>query len=213
MKEDTSTHPTQPGRRRVRHAAANSAADDTSLWVQEPMRFHRARYEHLTRLLHGRFNLASALLSCLILIMLGWRAWCGEYVSPERWLYGLLSGWFIVLMARLALFTCLAAPRGICYTQGGLRISGLGTLRAEQVLHWSIQRGIRIRTHAKSGARLQICCRWCGCERHWTMLMEEGLETERLERLLEMHLPRSSHGANTLSLHRTIQIEAGILSQ
>lgn len=187
--------------------------DETSLWIEEPLLYHRARYEHLTRLLHGKFNQASALVTCMVLIVLGWRAAGGEYVSPERWLCGLLSGWFIVSMGRLALFTCLAAPRGICYAQGRLRISGLGTLKAKQILHWSLQHGIKISTHAKPGARLQICCRWCGCERHWTMLMEEGQETERLERLLEMHLPRSSHASNAVALHRAIKIEDGILSQ
>lgn len=188
-------------------------ADETSLWIEEPMRFHRARYEHLTRILHGKYNQASALLTCMVLIALGWRAAGGEHVSPERWLCGLLSGWFIIAMARLALFTCLAAPRGICYAQGRLRISGLGTLRAEQILDWSVQRGVRISTHASPAARLQLCCRWCGCERHWTMLMEEGQETERLVRLMEMQLPRRSRAAATPPLHRTIQIEAGILSQ
>ena len=193
--------------------AAMLRSDETSLWIEEPLLYHRARYEHLTRILHGKFNQASALVTCMVLIVLGWRAAGGEYVSPERWLCGLLSGWFIVSMGRLALFTCLAAPRGLCYAQGRLRISGLGTVRAEQILHWSLQHGIKIGTHAKPGARLQICCRWCGCERHWTMLMEEGQETERLERLLEMHLPRSSHAPNTAPLHRAIQIEDGILSQ
>jgi hypothetical protein len=207
LKQAPSPHRAQPRRRRSHRAAARSA-DETSLWIEEPLRFHRARYEHLTRLLHGRFHQAAALLTCLILIVLAWRASGGVHVSPERWLCGLLSGWFIVSMARLALFTCLAAPRVICYAQGRLRISGLGTLRAERILHWSIQRGIRINANARPGARLQICCRWCGCERHWTMLMEEDLETERLEHLLLLHLSRSSHAAKPPPLNRTIQIEA-----
>lgn len=194
-------------------SGATAGADVASLWIEEPLRFHRARYEHLTRILHGKFNQASALLTCMILSVLGWRAAAGEYVSPERWLCGLLSGWFIVSMARLALFTCLAAPRGISYAQGRLRISGLGILRTDQVLHWSIQRGVRISVHAKPGARLQICCRWCGCERHWMMLMEEGPDIERLQQVLEMHLRCSPHAANTEPMRRTIQIEAGILSQ
>lgn len=195
------------------HALLGTCADETSLWIEEPMRFHRARYEHLTHTLHGKINLASALLTCVILLLLGWRASWGEHVSTERWLCGLLSGWFIVSMTRLALFTCLAAPRGICYAQGRLRISGLGILNADQILHWSLQRGVRINARAKPGARLQICCRWCGCERHWTMLMEEGPEAEKLERLLEMYVPCSPHAADTPPLHRTIQIEAGVLSQ
>ena len=189
------------------------SADEASLWIEEPLRFHRARYEHLSHLLHERFNQVAAVLTCLVLIMLGWRAEGGEYVSPERWLCGLWSGWFIVAMARLALFTYLAAPRGICYAQGRLRISGLGLLRAGQVLYWSIQRGVRISAHAKPGARLQLCCRWCGCERHWTMLMEEGLETERLQRLLETLLPRSNQAATPPPMPRAIPIEAGMLSQ
>ncbi len=202
-----------PPRRRLTRPTAELRSEEASVWIEEPIPFHRARYEHLMRILHRKFNQASALLTCMVLIALGWRATGGEYVSPERWLCGLLSGWLIVSMARLALFTCLAAPRGICYSQGRLRISGLGTVRAEQILHWSFQRGIRISGHAKPGARLQICCRWYGCERHWTMLMDEGRETERLERLLEMHLPRSSHASNAAPLHRAIKIEDGILSQ
>ena len=212
LKKDASPARVQP-RRILTRPAAMLRTEEASLWIEEPMVFHRGRYERLTRILHGKFNQASALLTCMVLIGLGWRAACGVYVSPERWLCGLLSGWFIVSMARLALFTCLAAPRGICYAQGRLRVSGLGKLRAEQILHWSFQHGIRINAHGKPGARLQICCRWCGCERHWTMLMEEGPETERLERLLEMHLPRSSHASNAAPLHRAIKIEDGILSQ
>ncbi len=212
LKQDASP-PRVLSRRILTRPAAALRTDESSLWIEEPMIFHRARYEHLTRILHGKFNQASALLTCMVLVALSWRAAGGEYVSPERWLCGLLSGWFIVSMARLALFTCLAAPRGIGYAKGRLRISGLGTLRAEQILHWSFQHGIRISAHAKPGVRLQICCRWCGSERHWTMLMEEGQKTERLERLLETHLPRSRHASNGAPLHRTIQIEDGILSQ
>ena len=214
LPEDAGLHQALPRRRQVRRAAAK-IDEETSLWIEEPMRFHRARYEHLTQHLHGRFNLAAALLSCLILLMLGWRATAGEFVSPERWLCGLLSGWFMVSMARLALFTCLAAPRSLCYAQGRLRISGMGTLRAEQILHWSIQSGVKIGPHAKPGAQFQLCCRWCGCERHWTMLMEEGQESERLQRLLDVQLPRStpSHASTTPAMQRAIQIEAGILSQ
>jgi hypothetical protein len=214
LTEDAGLHLPQPKHRRVRRAAAK-IDEESSLWIEEPMRFHRARYEHLTHHLHGRFQLVAALLSCLILLMLGLRATGGELVSPERWMCGLLSGWFIISMARLALFTFLAAPRGLCCAHGSLRISGLGTLHAKQILHWSIQREVRISPHAKPGAQLQLCCRWCGCERHWTMLMEEGQETERLQRLLEAQLPRSTQSRveSTPAIQRTIQIEAGILSQ
>lgn len=196
-----------------RRRACRTGADTASLWIEEPLRFHRARYEHLTRHLHGKFNQTSALLTCMLLLVLVARAAGGEYVSPERWLCGLLSGWFIISMARLALFTCLAAPRSICYAQGRLRISGLGTLHAEQIRHWSFQHGVRISSHARPGVRLQICCRWCGFERHWTMLMEDNPETERLEQVLKAHLPRLSLASGRLPRPRTIQIEAGILSQ
>ena len=212
LKQDASARQTQRRRRRARRASVRSA-DKASLWIEEPQRFHRARYEHLTRILHGRFHHISTLLTCLILIMLGWRAGVGEYISPGRWLCGLLSGWFIISMARLALFTCLAAPRAISCAPGRLHVSGLGTLRTEQILFWTIQRGVKIPANAKPGARLHICCRWCGCERHWTMLMEEGQETERLQHLLEVQLPRSTQPAKPPPFHRTIQIEAGILSQ
>jgi hypothetical protein len=202
------THP-------VRHGLTTPAAkseDHSGLRIEEPLRFHLARYEHLTRHLQGKFNLAAVLLTGLILLVLGWRAQCGESVSPERWLCGALSGWFILAMTRLALFTCLAAPRFICYAQGKLQVSGLGTLRTEQILHWSIEHQVMIRACAKPCAKFQISCRWHGCERHWTMLMEEGRETERLQHLLEVQLPCSAHTPDK-QLRTTIQIEAGVLSQ
>ena len=199
----------------VRHGQATPAArseNPSSLRIEEPLRVHLARYEHLTRHLQGRFNLAAALLTALILMVLGWRAQGGEPVSPERWLCGALSGWFILAMTRLALFTYLAAPRFICYTQGRLQVSGLGTLRTEQILNWSIEHQVMIRACAKPCAKFQISCRWHGCERHWTMLMEEGQETERLQHLLETQIPCIAHVPDK-PLRQTIQIEASVLSQ
>lgn len=185
---------------------------EACLHIQEPAPFHWARYEHLRRRLRRRFHLAAALLTALILIMLGWKAEHGDHISTVRWFCGVFSGWFIVAMIRLALFTHLAAPRFICYARGHLRISGLGTLRAAQILHWSIERKVRVQGRAKPGAKVQICCRCLGWERHWTMLMEEGPETERLQHVLETQLPRNADAA-VLLRRRTIQIEAGILSQ
>ena len=191
--------------------AAASREDDASLHIEEPLRFHLARYGHLTRGLHGRLNLAAALLTTLILIMLGWRAQDGESISPARWLCGLLSGWFIIAMLRLALFTCLAAPRFICWTHGKLQISGLGTLRPGQIHHWSIEHKVMLHECAKPCAKFIICCRKLGCERHWTMLMEEGRQTEQLQRLLDLHLPGGAQSSGA-SLSPAIQIEAGLLS-
>ncbi len=195
--------------RRLLEAKSDS---DISLQIAEPLRFHWARYAHLTHCLHGKCHLVAALLSGLILSMLAWKAENGEHISPERWLCGLVAGWFIICMIRLALFTCLAAPRFICYSHGQLRISGLGTLRTDQILHWSIEHKVSVSACARPGAQFQICCRWLGYERHWAMLMEDGPETEELERLLEVQLP---HRANDIEQHlgRTIQIEAGILSR
>lgn len=192
-------------------AAAETDAH-SSLRIVEPLRVHLARYVHLTRRLQGRLHLAVALLTCLVLLGLAWKAHLGESISPERWLCGLLSGWFIIAMLRLAIFTCLAAPRFICCTQGGLRISGLGTLRAENILHWSIEHQVMIRACAKPCARFHISCRWHGCERHWTMLMEEGRQTEQLQSLLEMQMPCCGRDSQQ-PLRPAIQIEAGVLSQ
>lgn len=211
MRHDASLQEPQSGLMQAKSCAANNS-DESRLEIEEPLRFHRARYERLTCCLHGKCHLAAALLTGLVLILLGWRAIGGEAISPERWLCGALSGWFMVGMARLALFTCLAAPRGVCFAHGRLRLSGLGILQAGQVLHWSIQRGVQISSHSKPGARLQICCRWCGCERHWMMLMEEGPQIERLQQVLETHLPRSPQAASAPLLNRTIEIEAGILT-
>lgn len=196
----------------ARRAVSARSDGEICLQISEPLRFHWARYAHLTHCLHGKCHLMAGLLSGLILIMLGYKAQCGAHISPEKWLCGLLSGWFIICMIRLALFTCLAAPRFVCYARGQLRISGLGTLRAGQILHWSIEHKVKVSACRRHGARLQICCRWLGCERHWTMLMEDGPETEELERLLEVQMPRNTLPTEQ-QLPRTIQIEAGVLSQ
>ncbi len=202
------THPVRHGQTTL----AAKSAPPSSLRIEEPLRIHLARYEHLTRHLQGKFNLAAAMLTVLILIVLGWRAQSGEPVSPERWLCGALSGWFILAMTRLALFTWLAAPRFICCSQGKLQVSGLGTLRTEQILNWSVEHQVMIRACAKPCAKFQISCLWHGCQRHWTMLMEEDDETERLLHLLEMQLPCSAHTSQK-PMRPTIQIEAGVLSQ
>lgn len=205
-------HFTRRSARLTHGKSAVKSGDDTRLRIAESMRFHRERYEKLTRSLHGRCHLAAAVLSCLISIMLAWRAASGEHISPERWLWGGLSGWFFVVMARLALFTCLAAPRFIYHEQGKLCLSGLGTLRPEQILQWSIEREAMSHACEKPGVRVRLCCHWLGWERHWTMVMEEGPETERLQRLLEAAAPGTADPA-ARRMHRTIPIEAGMLSQ
>ena len=199
-------------RRRTRRAAFPPETADTSLWIEEPARFHRQRYQHLIHPLHGKFHQTAAVVTCLVLIMLSWRAGGASAISSERWLYGLLSGWFIVAMLRLALFTCLAAPRCISCAQGRLHLSGLGTLQAGQILHWSLKQGVKVSPCSRPGVRLDIGCRWLGWERHWSMLMEDDTETARLEHFLEEHFP--SHGKTTpRPLHEAIQFEAGMLSQ
>ncbi|WP_395742924.1 hypothetical protein [Prosthecobacter sp.] len=189
----------------VRHA------DDSPLRIEEPLRFHLARYAHVTRCLHGKFHLVAALLTAIVLLVLGWKAQHGGAVSPGRWFCGAISGWFIMAMLRLALFTCLAAPRYICYKHGRLHISGLGILRAEQILHWSIEHQLTLRACPGHCAKFQISCRWHGSERHWTMLMDEGRQTERLQSLLERQMPCSA-SLSPPTLRPPIPIEAGILS-
>jgi hypothetical protein len=199
-------------RRRARRAAAPERAEDGCVRIEEPARFHRVRYEHLTLRLRGKCQVATALVTFLSLMVLGWRAGGGEHLSPERWLCGLLSGWFLVCMFRIALFTCLAAPRFVSFSHGRLQVSGLGRLKKGQILYWSIEPTVLVEARAPRGARLTICHRWFGWERHWTMLMEEGPETERLQSLLEAQLPRAAAAPPAPPMRRTIQIEAGMLS-
>lgn len=213
MKTDNKNHSRPaPKHRMTGQAITAKSTEDKSISIAEPLRFHRARYEQLTQSLQGRCHLAAVALSCLILLMLTQKAANGEHISPERWLCGGLSGWFIVSMTRLALFTCLAAPRYICHKKGKLRISGLGILRPEQILYWSIERKVMIHPHEKTGSRVHICYRRLGWDWHWAMLMEEGPETERLIRLLEAAAPRTADLA-VRHMRRAIPIEAGILSQ
>lgn len=199
-------------RRRMRRAASQTDTSDTSLWIEEPVRFHRQRYQHLIHPLHGKFHQTAAVVTCLVLIMLSWRAGGASAISSERWLYGLLSGWFIVAMLRLALFTCLAAPRCVSYAHGRLHLSGLGSLHAGQILHWSMKHGVKSSPCARPAVRLDICCRWLSWERHWSMLLEEDTETVRLQQLLEARFP-SREDAVARPLHGAIQFEAGMLSQ
>ena len=49
----------QPQCRRAGRDVTAGSADESSLWIEEPMRFHRARYEHLTHHLQGKFNQAA----------------------------------------------------------------------------------------------------------------------------------------------------------
>ncbi|WP_395738815.1 hypothetical protein [Prosthecobacter sp.] len=151
------------------------------------------------------------MLTTLILMMLGWNAAGGQHIPPGRWLCGLLSGWFIVFMFRTGLFIWLAAPRFICCDCGQLQVSGLGRLRTSQILHWTIEHQVMIHARNPRGARLRICCRWLGWKRHWMMLMEEGPRTERLQRELELLLPRTVT-TNPKPTQSPLPMEAGILS-
>lgn len=185
--------------------------EGVSLRIEEPMRFHWARYEHLTRAMHGKTNLAAAGLSVLILLMLGWKANTGELISPERWLCGAGAGWFVIWMARLALFTFFAAPRFISLQNGQVQISGLGVVKLDQIRQWSLDRGVLISGCDRQGARLQLCCRWFWRDRRWSMFLDDGPETDLLQRWLEAQLPRVMDAAER-SMSCAIGIEAGILS-
>jgi hypothetical protein len=159
----------------------------------QPKHHNWVKYKQVTRAWHRKMNVAAALATVIIVSMLGWRAAAGEHISPERWLCGLGSGWFIALMARLALFAALAAPRHIGFQNGMIRLSGLGMVKPGQVLRWSLYRGVMLKTHDGPSAHLEILCRWFGWERQWRMSLHDNAEAERLRQHLELLLPHASH--------------------
>ncbi|WP_395751932.1 hypothetical protein [Prosthecobacter sp.] len=199
-------------RRRRERAANPSCAEDIRIRIEEPARLHRARHDRLAARMRGKCRIAAWVLTTLVLMVLAWKAGGGQHISPERWVCGLLAGWFTLFMFRAAVFIWQAAPRFVCCEHGQVQVSGLGRLTKAQILNWSIEHQVRIHGRSPRGARLQICCRRLGGERHWTMLMDEGQETERLQRLLEQLLPRTVKN-NATPTRETLPMAEGILSQ
>ena len=172
--------------------AAARIEDCAHIRIDEPMRFNWVRYERLMRTLHGKITLAAVLVTTVVLLMLGWRAENGEPISPERWLCGAGSGWFITWMVRLALFTFLAAPRFVRFMPGGIHLSGLGALRPDQILHWKLHREVTSDSGERAGARLEIGCRWLWWERRWTMFLNDATQADLLHHLLKTRLAPKS---------------------
>lgn len=194
------------GHHRARHVFAGmtlSHATHLGLWTRDhgqpsavvqfvqPKHHTWVRYKTMAHALHGKINLAAAVVTVIIVILLGWRAAGGEHISPERWLCGVGSGWFIGWMGRLALFAALAAPRHISFQDGMIRLSGLGLLKPERVLRWSLHRGVMWNTDEEPCAHLEILCRWFGWERRWMMSLHDNAEAERLQQHLDHLLPHA----------------------
>ncbi|MFO1486024.1 MAG: hypothetical protein U1F71_21865 [Verrucomicrobiaceae bacterium] len=177
-------------RRRVeppQHAAVDEAL--TSGRFVQPMRFNRTRYEHMVRMLRGKTIATGVLVSAVAISMLVWQASGGGHVSPERWFLGIGSGWFIAWMVRLGLFAVFAAPRSLTFQDGLIRLSGLGALRPGHVSRWSLANGVMMDVDERPCSHLDIHCRWFGCDRRWTMFLNNGPEACHLRKMLEHHFP------------------------
>lgn len=173
-------------------ASVSQSQPCAAVHFMQPKHHNWAKYKQVTRALHGKINMAAALVTVIIVIMLGWRAAAGEHISPERWFCGVGSGWFIAWMGRLGLFAALAAPRHISFQNGMIRLSGLGILKPDQILRWSLHHGVMLNTHEGPCAHLEILCRWFGWERRWMMSLHDNAEAERLRQHLDFLLPHAS---------------------
>ncbi|MDZ4405385.1 hypothetical protein [Prosthecobacter sp.] len=172
-------------RRRALQSATIRSASYPNVRFVQPIRLNWARYERVTRTLHGKITAAGVMVTVMAMIMLGWKAAGGEHITPVRWLYSVGSGWFITWMIRLAMFTCLAAPRFVSFQNGSIRLSGFGTLKPGQILRWSFDYHVMPDEHDSPCIRLEILCRWFWWKRRWTMLLDDGAEANRLQHLLQ----------------------------
>lgn len=177
---------------------------------EQPRRFNWRRYEDARKAWSERIMLAGTLVSGLALVTLLWRMAEGEPVSHARWLLGTGSGFFVVWMLRLALFVVLSAPHFISFAGGRVRLSGLGLLRPEQILHWTVQPGKR-RRRQKASLRIDIGCLWHGTETQWSIDMEEGAEAVQLQHWLKTACPHAVLGRPARASLRQ-EMEAGLMT-
>lgn len=170
--------------------SARSEAQANIQFVQ-PMCLNRARYEQIRHALHAKVCVIATLVTTLVMASLWWKAAHGEHVSFERWLLGAASGWFVARMFRLGLFAWLSTPCCVSFHAGVIRLSGLGELKPEEVLNWTLARDVEPDTHTRRCMHLEILCRRSGRTARWTMLLTDDDEAQRLQRFLESHLPNS----------------------
>ncbi len=157
---------------------------DTAVRFVQPLRFTRARQRRVLRSLRRKIALGGLLFTVMVMMMLAWKAAEGVPVSTGQWLLGVCSGAFIMMMMRLALFASLSAPSFIRFREGGMDLSGLGLVNPQQVLHWSLARGV-VRRRQKPHARLEMSLSWLGQEKSWTMCLEEGEKADQLRQMLK----------------------------
>lgn len=150
----------------------------------QPIRFNRARQRRIMRGLRTKIALGGLMFTAMVLMMLAWKTVEGAHISASRWLLGLCSGWFIMVMMRLALFACLSAPSFIRFRPDGIELSALGVVQPEQVLRWSLARGV-VKGRHKPCAHLEMYLQWMGQEKQWSMCLEEGPEADRLRQMLK----------------------------
>lgn len=158
----------------------------------QPTRFNRARYKRVRRAMHGKIMAAKILVTVMVVVVLGWKAASGEHISPERWLCGIGSGLFLSVMVRLALLAALAPPRFILIEDEWIWLSGFGALKADQILHWSLERGVVLNPLDIPCSRLEIVCLWMWWERRWTMFLNDNAEAALLQHMLKTRLPHAA---------------------
>lgn len=204
-----------PTRPRLQPGAGGGHEKKTAAVVvgrfEQPRRLSWRRYEEARKTWHGRIMLAGTWVSSLALLTLIWRIAEGEAVSHSRWLLGAGSGFFVVWMLRLALFVALSAPRFISFAEGRVRLSGLGLLRPEQILHWTIQPGKK-RRRQKASLRIDIGCSWHGAERQWSMDLEDGAEAVQLQHALKLACPQAVLGKLPARTSMRQEMEAGLMT-
>lgn len=174
----------------------------------QPRGCHWAQHEQVVCGCREKIAALGLVVSCLAFGCLGWRELQGEAVPVTRWLLGAASGWFVIAMLRMGLFVLQAAPRWLVVESGGvLRLSGLGKVRAREVLGWSMKRRGK-RRHRKAAVEFSIRCRWLEWERTWSLWLEDDWQAARLLHLLRALCPeaevRDASRASPRSLRREV---------
>lgn len=183
----------------------------SAVFVQPPQH-NWARYKSLERAWRTRTAVIGPLSALAAVAVLAWRAVHGMPVSEVRWFCAVGLGLLLPSLARLALFTLLAAPRKITLHAHTLHLSGLGHVRPDQVMRWSLRGNVIPPGGGPNCTRLHITYLRLGLEREWSMLLDDGDETARLLRLLQERLPQTG-GGWTGRIRGVIGIEARALSR
>lgn len=177
----------------------------------QPLRCNWVRYVTLMRKWQRHFRMLGVLAACMAVLVLSWRAADGMPVSEGRLAFAIGSGFLLTWLSRLAFLVLLAAPKKLTFTNHAMHLSGFGCVRMGRALRWSLRRNVPTQGVGINCAELRLTYLWCGHEREWRMLVDDGADAARLLRILQERLPQAVSDARMR--RPVIAIESGALSR